>query len=324
MNILTQEVINGIENCIYISNAGLLLTTDETKIITYNKFNSIHNYNKLLQNQFDGMMIAIKIDKLIEFFTQVFDKITVKFILVSSDCDTEIPLGLMSLDNFNIIINDARIIHWFSMNCIESLHPKLSIIPLGINLHSISFQHHHSWLWTNEYLSPKNVEDILIHIKDTSSHFSERSKICYSNFHFTLHSKNGTSDRIDAINKIPKNLIFYEPKEISLKDTWLNQTKYAFVVSPHGNGLDCHRTWEALILGCIVIVKKSPIDSLYDELPVLILNDWSEISEELLNKTIDEYKNKFFNFDKLTTNYWLNKIRSYSLANITSLDSNLS
>jgi hypothetical protein len=32
---------------------------------------------------------------------------------------------------------------------------------------------------------------------------------------------------------------------------------YAFVASPYGGGPDCHRTWEALILGCIPIVKSS-------------------------------------------------------------------
>jgi hypothetical protein len=32
--------------------------------------------------------------------------------------------------------------------------------------------------------------------------------------------------------------------------------KYSFVLSPYDNGIDCIRTYEALILGCIVIMKK--------------------------------------------------------------------
>ena len=31
--------------------------------------------------------------------------------------------------------------------------------------------------------------------------------------------------------------------------------RYAFAISPIGKGLDCHRTWESLILGQIVIVQ---------------------------------------------------------------------
>ena len=88
-----------------------------------------------------------------------------------------------------------------------------------------------------------------------------------------------------------------------------NQSKYAFVLSPHGNGLDCHRTWEALILGCIPVVRTSPIDSLYEGLPVLIVNEWHDINEELLKNTIEKFKNKSFSYEKLTLRYWMDKIK---------------
>ena len=68
-----------------------------------------------------------------------------------------------------------------------------------------------------------------------------------------------------------------------------------FVLSPPGNGFDCHRTWEAIYLGCIPIVKKAfwPFNHL--ELPVLVLEDWSDISKieefELPNQmSVDELK----------------------------------
>jgi hypothetical protein len=53
---------------------------------------------------------------------------------------------------------------------------------------------------------------------------------------------------------------------------------HAFVASPHGNGLDCHRTWEALALGCIPIVKRSPIDKVFQGLPVWIVGSWKEVT----------------------------------------------
>ena len=51
-----------------------------------------------------------------------------------------------------------------------------------------------------------------------------------------------------------------------------------YVLSPPGNGFDCHRTWEAIYLGCIPIVKRAfwPFNHL--ALPVLVLEDWSEVS----------------------------------------------
>ena len=39
------------------------------------------------------------------------------------------------------------------------------------------------------------------------------------------------------------------------KELWAQYRKYRFGVSPRGNGLDCHRTWEMLYFGMIPIVE---------------------------------------------------------------------
>jgi hypothetical protein len=68
---------------------------------------------------------------------------------------------------------------------------------------------------------------------------------------------------------------------------------HPFVASPPGNGLQAHRTWEALIGGSIPIVLRSrgapgrplpyhAMDQLYSGLPVLLVGDWGELSQELL------------------------------------------
>ena len=49
----------------------------------------------------------------------------------------------------------------------------------------------------------------------------------------------------------------------------LEISKFKFVLSPPGAGIDCHRTWELLYLDCIPIVQSSTINELYDDLPVL-------------------------------------------------------
>ena len=41
--------------------------------------------------------------------------------------------------------------------------------------------------------------------------------------------------------------------------------KYKFILSPSGAGPDCHRTWEALYMGCIPIVISSSIKELYED-----------------------------------------------------------
>ena len=94
---------------------------------------------------------------------------------------------------------------------------------------------------------------------------------------------------------------------------WQTKLQYAFSISPHGNGLDCHRTWEDLALGCIVIVKSSPLNSLYEGLPVVIIEDWDEIHEANLQKWLAQYGDVSTNAkyrEKLTNQYWIEKIRN--------------
>jgi hypothetical protein len=79
---------------------------------------------------------------------------------------------------------------------------------------------------------------------------------------------------------------------------------YKFSVSPPGNGIDSHRTWESLMVGTIPICISTTIDSLYDGLPILIIKDYSEINDNFLNEKYEEIKNKTYNFSKLYAGYW--------------------
>ena len=91
---------------------------------------------------------------------------------------------------------------------------------------------------------------------------------------------------------------------------YLNITNFSFVISPFGHVFDCIRNFEALCLGCIVIMKKSFLDIIYEELPVLLVDKWSDINKELLEKTLVEFKNKSFNYNKLKMDYWIELVKS--------------
>jgi hypothetical protein len=65
--------------------------------------------------------------------------------------------------------------------------------------------------------------------------------------------------------------------------------KYKFVVSPEGNGIDCHRHYEALIAGCIPIVEyNDDIQKKYQGCPILYTKDYTEITEAYLSKKYEE------------------------------------
>jgi hypothetical protein len=61
----------------------------------------------------------------------------------------------------------------------------------------------------------------------------------------------------------------------------LKHTKFA--VCPAGTGIDTHRVYECILFGVIPIVLSSPIDSLYQTLPVWIVRDWGEVTEDAMN-----------------------------------------
>lgn len=239
----------------------------------------------------------------------VLDSIPHRFTLVSGDSDETIPDTVFSTnDDFIKFIESNKIIHWFTQNC-AAQHPKLTAIPIGLDYHTLSAG---AMEWGPQQ-SGLEQEHELLEIRDAAPPFSQRKMICYSNFHFNKQSnRRYTYDREDAISDIPQDLIFYEPTQLPRLDSWKHQTEYAFVVSPHGNGLDCHRTWEALCLGCIVIVKTSPIDILYDDLPVLIVQNWVDITTDLLDNTIQQFKTKQFDYNRLTLAHWMKLIRSKS------------
>ena len=218
------------------------------------------------------------------------------FILVTGDCDETMPDDVMN--DFEIFISNPNLLHWFSQNMIVN-HPKVTRIPIGLDYHTMATRD----IW-GPITSEENQERLLKKIREKGK---ERKLMCYANFQFQMNTKHGY-DRKDALS-VPAELVYYEPNHVPRLKTWMNQIQYAFVISPHGGGYDCHRLWEALVLGCIPIVKTSPIDPLYEGLPVLIVKEWSDVTEELL-KTIEfEFKDKEFNLDKLKLHYWMNKIK---------------
>ena len=110
------------------------------------------------------------------------------------------------------------------------------------------------------------------------------------------------------MSTIPKNLLVINNAFVPRTTNWLNIKKFTFVLSPFGNGMDCHRTWEALSLGSIPIIKGNGFSKMFEDLPVLVVDNWEQITEELLHQTIELFKTKQFNYEKLKLSYWKNMI----------------
>jgi len=240
-----------------------------------------------------------------DFYQNWFPHIDTPFVLVINGCDLDFPNQYFrKVKDFLDFVGSTKVKHIFAQNCIIS-HPKVTKLPIGLDYHTLA-NGPTNW---GPCQTPFEQEQALLKLRSKAKPFWERKPLCYSNFHFFFGLSHG-NDRRDAISEIPKEVTFYEKDRKPRLDNWTSQLEFAFVLSPHGNGLDCHRTWEALNLGCIAIVKSSQIDDLYDNLPVLIVDSWSDINAKLLDKTIQSYKNKTFDLRKLELQYWKDRIRS--------------
>jgi hypothetical protein len=230
---------------------------------------------------------------------EVLPKINWKFNLVSGDSDTAVSPEVQG-DALYSILNSTYLNSWFAQNKKVSFD-RLFSLPIGLDFHT---------LWNDPLafgggpLLPSSQESQLRAVFRNSPPLSDRTLKMYCNWNFQINR----GDRLECLNTIDKNTCHFEEHPCNRYQTWINQSDCAFVLSPAGGGMDCHRTWEALALGCIPIVKRSAFSDLFQNLPVLIVDDWGDINLPILRDSLSRYEKPQLNRQKLTLQYWVNKI----------------
>ncbi len=215
------------------------------------------------------------------FFDVVYYHITVPFILVTHNSVLGVP------DKYARYLQEEKLIAWFGKNPLDNSHPKLFPIPNGIpNKH---------WPWGDIHI----IDAIRANLPAI-----KKDKLLYMNFALetNLDSRQNVQDFF--CTKDFCTLSSRKPFDQYLQE--LAESK--FVLSPPGKGLDCHRIWETLLMGSIPVVLSSTLDPLFDDLPVLIVNDWQEVTEEFLEATYEQMTTKTYNMQKLFGDYWLRQI----------------
>ena len=77
---------------------------------------------------------------------------------------------------------------------------------------------------------------------------------------------------------------------------------HKYVVSPLGNGVDCGRVWQAIYLGTIPIIPRHININFYLDLPILVYDDLSQLTEQFLENQYDKII-KNCNLQKSTMSY---------------------
>ena len=144
------------------------------------------------------------------------------------------------------------------------------------------------------------------YISFLSSNYNTHNNLVYLNFNTTTYP----SERNHVKNVFSNEPWVFKQDNVHWKTYYDSLSNSKFCFSPRGNGIDCHRTWEALYLRTIPIIKKEFYIQEFSDLPILFIDDWSQITESYLLEKYEEFKNINFNLDKLKLSYWYNEINN--------------
>lgn len=291
-----MEKYNTIKSCVNdrllfkMSQFGYALYCD---ILFTNRNPEIEQNVELVNNLKNGDKIFISVlpDEL------TIDLIRLKEILQNNNIKVYFYLMYEPIVPINIIELLSPVSLGFFINNNVYDDPLIHSMPIGIrdceNVAPIHKGFSHNYLY-NEGL--QNVDKEYLCLMVFSYTHNERHR-CYNslkNCSFITNLNDGIYDTQSSrcCGKVP---------------VWINYEythKSIYTLSPRGAGEDCHRFYEAIYLDSIPIVKKTntAFDKLYNIFPCLVVNDWNEVTEELLLEkegeklqSIKDFKQKYPN-----------------------------
>lgn len=231
-------------------------------------------------------IIFVKTDYIEEFFNCYHPQIAHPYILITHNSDYGIP------GNCKKYLNDNKLIAWFGQNVDGYQHEKLIPIPIGIA--------NPKW----EHGKPETFSRVIAHL---SKKPDDNKYLLYMNFAVS----SSLSARQRLYNMFCNKSFCFVAQPKNHEQYLYEMAQFKFVLSPQGNGYDCHRTWEALLVGCIPVVPSTPLNPLYKDLPVIIVENWEDVTQEFLEQKYHEFASQSFNYDKIYAQYWINVIKSY-------------
>lgn len=248
---------------------------------TYKKISTLEYHGGKLEIT-KPEIIFLSTDLIMDFKKNI-KNIKKKFILISHHSDKCIN------SSYRSILKNRYLIRWYAQNNMYK-HPKIIPIPIGLE---------DMWRYNNgivrdfKYLRKLKVK--------------KKPKILYG---FNIQT-----------NKKKRIKAYVALKKIELADKFVGTSKayrkelnkYMFVASPEGNGIDCHRTWEALYLGTIPVVVTKKFHNQFKNLPILILDKWNDLNKfdsSRLLKIYSKQKKKIKLCKYIWFNYWKKRIKN--------------
>jgi hypothetical protein len=146
------------------------------------------------------------------------------------------------------LLERPNLVAWFAANA-DLRHPKLHAFPLGV---------------ANPYWPHGDIDEL----RRAQALPPEKTRLFDTSF--SLRTNPDERGRCVAATGLdPEPAKPFADYLRDLRSSW-------FCLAPRGNGIDTHRTWEALYLGTIPVVTRSVLTEQHADLPLVVLDDWSE------------------------------------------------
>jgi hypothetical protein len=232
----------------------------------------------------EGDIIFVSTEYCHKFFEEIDPQIRARYRLITHNSDIPADEALTSLASDNVQV-------WYARNNSRA-HPKVVPIPIGLeNLYLYNVGVPHEYTELRDYSGPK------------------ANRILSG---FTVATNPAERQRALQIAAAAPSVDQLRTR-LAQRDYLQRLVTYKFLLSPPGNGLDSNRTWEAMYLGVVPIVKDSVAMRYFEGLglPVWILRTWDEllsISEAELAVKHKELQGGFAS-PALSMEYWRRLIR---------------
>lgn len=305
--------------CHFLDHRAVGLAADGNGGVPYVMWGRARNWraNNYLRSK--GNVLWVRTDELGLFVEQVLPRMDRKFVLVTSEADYS-PLHY-DRRSAEAVLGSEKIAHWFcAQSDISRGTAKHTPMPLGL-----PYPYRNDIYWAKSWF-PLDAHQIMSYRPQVFDRrlkamiasrrpLAERKLLAVADFALNNTSAKApwgeTRAQIGEQLRGNPHVAFMARRvpQFSLYQTYL---EHAFVISPFGRGLDCYRTWEAMLMGAIPIVKRSALDPVFDGFPAVIVDDWREITGENLARWAGRFQGAWADGaveQRLTLSYWVDRIR---------------
>jgi len=232
----------------------------------------------------DIKLVFCKADRVERFFPFI-EEYGKKIVLVTHNADTNI--GQTLVDTL-----PANVVHWFAQNVLVA-NERVTPIPIGLERPGVGM--------SSDYEAVFQARE------------KRKMRKPEKRFLLSMNPNTNPSLRIPLLQRLLEIRNVTIVNGLSFKAYLDEVANHEFVISPPGNGYDCHRTWEALYVGAIPIVwytRQQKSVSVFNNLPVIWFENTDDAFDGLVkfigNTNSFSLVNKYISKDcsKLDFNYW--------------------